>query len=164
MNFNQSMVRKGFLKVKDVAQEAVQLWHIVVGAISLAVSVVLFGTVYFQSASAADMSHKEIVTSMTAVHEEIKKAQHDMTETQEEQGKQINKLTNLLELKIQQDKLYQVNLDIRTNDTETFNINQWIRLNGEDAQSLKRLNSLKTEREELILKRNCIANGSRTCQ
>lgn len=150
-------VKQGFTIVSEKIKDAIKLWHVLTVAIPITISVVGWLLLNIQTTSAADKSHSDIIQQMTAVHEHF-------TEQQEKQSNQINELKELLKLKMDQDALNQVNNDIRANDAEQFNIKQWIKINQEDAQAAARLHVLKNEREELVIKRDCIINGIRTCQ
>lgn len=156
-------LKQGYLRVTTAMKDAVKLWHVVVAFFSVAAYIIGWMMINLQTTQAAETSHQDIIKQMTAVHEEIKDEQFKQSHQLEDQSKQIKDLTNLLKTKISQDNLSQVNADIRANDAETFQLQQWIKVNGEDAQSAKRLNNLKIEREELVVKRNCIINGNGMC-
>ena len=56
-----------------------------------------------------------------------------------------------------------VKSEIRTNQSETFQLQQFIRVNGSDNQSEIRKQQLKTDLEELQLKKSCIINHNPLC-
>jgi len=142
--------------VGTVVQEAVKLWHIIVGAVVFAATIIIWTAVYVQPASAAALTHKELKDETAEIRKEMTNVHKDM-------NNQITALTELVKLTNQQNNLKDVNRDIRDNDAEQYSIQQWVKVNGETPQDTKRLRDLQNEREELILKRNCIISNNKAC-
>lgn len=149
-------IRKGFRVVGTVVQEAVKLWHIILGAIVFAATIIIWTAVYVQPASAAALTHKELKDETTEIRKEMTNVHQDM-------NNKITALTELIKLNTQQTNLKDVNRDLRDNDAEQYAIQNWIKVNGETVQDTRRLRDLKNEREELLLKRDCIVNKNPAC-
>jgi hypothetical protein len=56
-----------------------------------------------------------------------------------------------------------VNLAIQSNESEIFNLEQIIRTDGSNDQAARRLLKLRTQRDELNIKRTCIINSNPRC-
>jgi len=145
-----NMVQQGYDKVIQTINDARAVWTFI--ALIIAGVVGAVGWVYteFPTAMAMETTHQQIVKEMNAVHEK--------------QAAEMSTIRNMLKEKIQSDKLDTVNLAIKNNDAEQFQIEQWMKVNGSDQQSQKRLKTLKTEREELVIRRNCVISGNRVCE
>ena len=76
---------------------------------------------------------------------------------------EVKTSNSLLMLHIDKERFSSIAADIRRNEQEVFGINQFVSVNGENAQATARLRALKSEHEDLILKRDCILNNNKLC-
>ena len=76
---------------------------------------------------------------------------------------EVKTSNSLLMLHIDKERFSIIAAEIRRNEQEVFGINQFVSVNGENAQATARLRALKSEHEDLMLKRDCILNNNRLC-
>lgn len=143
------VIQQGYETLKDKIRTSAEVWHLLVAVVGATAAVVIWMLTTFTTSASDKATHEQIIQQMTAVHTK--------------QAQEMSEIRELLTLKIQQDKLDAVNRDIKANDTEQFNISQWMKVNGEDANSVKRLKELETEKDRLEIKRGCIISGNRLC-
>ena len=144
---------QGYKKVTGVIQDAKEVW--------IALATIVVGTVLalawmfttFNTAAQADVSHKQLmeatVQADNAMAVEIKNLAGAIAVT-----------NGLITLHMEKHSLDAVNLAIQNNDTEIWNLEQAI---PRTEQVSKRLIKLKNQREEMLIKRECIIHQNPRC-
>jgi len=76
---------------------------------------------------------------------------------------EVKTSNSLLMLHIDKERFSSIATEIRRNEQEVFGINQFVSVNGANAQATARLRALKSEHDDLILKRDCVINNNKVC-
>lgn len=85
-------------------------------------------------------------------------------------ARQINNLAEevqasnaLLLVHMQKEELQKILDDIRRNEAEVYQIKQFVGVNGSNSQAAARLRALRTEHDDLIMRRDCVITQNDIC-
>lgn len=144
---------KGYKVVVDTIKQAKEVWSAIAVIVIGVIATLGYLSTNFLTAQAAEISHKRMVNEMAEVDREMATEIKNLTI-------EVSQTNSLLSLHMDKHSLDAVNLAIQSNDTEIWNIEQ---IDPRTEQVSRRLIKLKNQREELLIKRQCIVTGNPRC-
>ena len=146
-------IRKGYKSVIEAVKQAKEVWAALAVIVIGVVGVMGYLSTNFITAQAAEISHKEMTRELAESDREMATEIKNLTI-------EVSQTNTLLNLHMDKHSLDAVNLAIQSNDTEIWNIEQ---IEPRTNEVSKRLIKLKNQREQLLIKRQCIVTNNPRC-
>ena len=146
-------ILKGYKSVIEAMKQAKEVWAALAVIVIGVVGVMGYLSTNFLTAQAAEISHKEMTRELAESDKQMASEIKNLTI-------EVSQTNTLLNLHMDKHSLDAVNLAIQSNDTEIWNIEQ---IKPHTNEVSKRLIKLKNQREQLLIKRQCIVTNNPRC-
>ena len=146
-------IRKGYKSVIEAMKQAKEVWAALAVIVIGVVGVMGYLSTNFLTAQAAEISHKEMTRELAESDKQMASEIKNLTI-------EVSQTNTLLNLHMDKHSLDAVNLAIQSNDTEIWNIEQ---IEPRTNEVSKRLIKLKNQREQMLIKRQCIVSNNPRC-
>ena len=146
-------ILKGYKSVIEAVKQAKEVWAALAVIVIGVVGVMGYLSTNFLTAQAAEISHKEMTRELAESDKQMASEIKNLTI-------EVSQTNTLLNLHMDKHSLDAVNLAIQSNDTEIWNIEQ---IEPRTNEVSKRLIKLKNQREQLLIKRQCIVTNNPRC-
>ena len=146
-------ILKGYKSVIEAMKQAKEVWAALAVIVIGVVGVMGYLSTNFLTAQAAEISHKEMTRELAESDKQMASEIKNLTI-------EVSQTNALLNLHMDKHSLDAVNLAIQSNDTEIWNIEQ---IQPRTNEVSKRLIKLKNQREQMLIKRQCIVSNNPRC-
>jgi len=146
-------IQQGYKRVIEAVKQAKEVWVALAVIVIGVVGVMGYLSTNFLTAQAAEISHKQMTRELAESDKQMASEIKNLTI-------EVSQTNTLLNLHMDKHSLDAVNLAIQSNDTEIWNIEQ---IEPRTNEVSKRLIKLKNQREQLLIKRQCIVTNNPRC-
>ena len=156
-------IKQGYTKVMDTLRQAKEVWAAIATIVVGTAIFLSWMTTSFLSVQAAELTHKQMQAENVKMVSDMAKADLEMADQIKNLTIEVSQTNTLLALHMDKHSLEAVSLAIQNNESEIFNLEQTIRSDSNNAEAARRLLKLKSERDDLQIKRNCIITDNPRC-